>query len=126
MPDKSICEKLLLKPGREISFLNTPDSFRDHAGILPPFAKITDSFENADVILLFVRNLKEISEQFTKIHMNLNENIIFWVGYPKKSGKITSDLDRDYLNIYLNTLGWQGVSLISLDETWSAMRVKRK
>jgi hypothetical protein len=87
MSEKSICERLLLKPGREISFINAPDGFRDQMGELPPFAKISESKEHADVLLLFTRNLSEIAELFSRIVTDLKESTLFWVGISKKERK---------------------------------------
>lgn len=53
----------------------------------------------------------------------------FWIAYQKgASRKSTGDgepaLHRDTLQAALAELGMNGVTLISLNETWSAMRVK--
>lgn len=126
MSEKTISEKLLLKPGRSLFLVNEPESYFNSIGELPPFARQAESAEKADVILLFVRNLAELANLLEEVTRRLQENKVFWVSYPKKAGKFISDLDRDHVNLYLATKGWQGMELIALDDDWTAMRVKRK
>lgn len=126
MSDKTICEKLLLKPGRSLCLLNEPAGFPNSLGSLPSFARFAETLEAADIAILFVRNLAELVKQLECTIARVHEGEILWIAYPKKSGKIPSDLDRDHLNLYLNTKGWQGSALIALDDDWAAMRVKRK
>ena len=46
------------------------------------------------------------------------------VTYPKKTGKIASDLSREVTWQAITPLGWRPVTQISIDETWSALRFK--
>jgi hypothetical protein len=48
-----------------------------------------------------------------------------WIAYPKGASKIKTDVNRDSLWQTLEPLGWAGVRLMALDETWSVMRFKR-
>jgi len=123
MSDRTLAEKLFLKPGRNLVVLNAPQGYPEKLGPLPDFAKIVDSSEPADVLLLFALNSAELSAQFQKTIGLLNAKTVFWVCYPKLSGSLKGDLSREIIVAYTVSLGWKGVFMISLDEDWSAMRL---
>ncbi len=55
----------------------------------------------------------------------LDERSLLWLAYPKGSSKkYQADLNRDSLHALMAKLGLDGVSLVALDEDWSAMRFK--
>jgi len=126
MSEKTITQKLMLKPGRKLLLLNTPSGYAERIGELPPFAKIIELPEAADVIQVFVRDLAELQTWFEKTSSLLTEGAILWVTYPKKSSRIKSNIDRDIVNLYFNDIGWQGTFLVAVDDDWSAMRVRPK
>jgi hypothetical protein len=47
-----------------------------------------------------------------------------WIAYPKKSGPLRSDLDRDLVNRRGHGRGMRAVAQIALDDTWSALRFR--
>jgi len=46
------------------------------------------------------------------------------VAYHKGTSQIKTDINRDSINAYASTLGFQGVAMISINEDWSALRLK--
>jgi hypothetical protein len=126
MVEKSVAQKLFLKPGRTIAIVNAPSGATEILLPLPEFAKMIDTPEIADVVLLFTRDFSDFNRAFLPLAKSIKREAILWVAYPKKSSKITSDLDRDKLNVYAQSLGWLGVFMIAFDEDWSAMRLKPK
>jgi hypothetical protein len=126
MSEKTIPQKLLLKPGRTMAIVNGPETVMPQFVVLPDFARMVEEIELADVVLVFIKNFTEFNAFFRPLTKRLKAETIFWVAFPKKSGTISTDLDRDKLHVYAATLGWQGVSLVAIDEDWSAMRFKSK
>jgi hypothetical protein len=49
---------------------------------------------------------------------------MLWVTYHKGTSKVKTDINRDTINAYASTLGMQGVAIISIDDDWSALRLK--
>jgi hypothetical protein len=47
-----------------------------------------------------------------------------WIAYPKKTGVISSDLDRDHVNRRAQARGMRAVAQVALDDTWSALRFR--
>jgi hypothetical protein len=49
---------------------------------------------------------------------------ILWICYPKKSSEVKTDISRDVGWDVVHKAGWEGVTLISVDDIWSAMRFR--
>jgi ribosomal protein L25 (general stress protein Ctc) len=49
---------------------------------------------------------------------------VLWVSYPKGASKANADINRDTIRKYAQTLGLTTVSLIAVDDVWSALRLK--
>ncbi len=121
MSDKTVIEKLGLKKGERILVLNAPAGVV--LGDLPGEAVLVREKAAGDVVLLFVTGKKELVEQLPSLKGLLNPKGRLWVAYPK-AGQVNTDLNRDIIREYARTIGLEGVSIFSIDETWSALRLK--
>ncbi len=77
-------------------------------------------------VLLFVGNQAELAEQLPPALARLAPDALFWIAYPKQSGTIRSDLNRDVLwkLVTDSGCGLRPVAQVALDETWSALRFR--
>ncbi|TGL97839.1 bacteriocin-protection protein, partial [Leptospira barantonii] len=75
--------------------------------------------------LLFANSSSSLKSAFLKILKSIGTETLLWIAYPKKSSGIKTDLDRDHGWDVLSENGYDGVSLISLNDTWSAARFKK-
>jgi hypothetical protein len=116
-------KKLLIKEGKSHLVVNALNDYNTMLNDLIPDFEISAG-EAFDWLLLFVKNKEQLQEHYIKIKPFISSDTIFWIAYPKKSGKIRTDLSRDkgWDVIYAN--GFRTVSLISLDENWSVMRFR--
>jgi hypothetical protein len=124
MSEKTIAEKLLLKPGRSLLILNAPAGYLESLGPLPDFAKIVPITEPADVVQLFIYSFARLEIELPKTKPYVNAATIFWVCYPKQSGTIKTDINRDVLYVYAESKNWKGIGMFSVNNDWSAMRFK--
>lgn len=124
MPEKTIAEKLLLKPGRCLFVLNAPARYLENIGPLPDFSKIVGKNEAFDVLQLFIKSLADLETELPKAAKLVKAETIFWICYPKKSGAIQTDLNRDLLHAFAALKNWNDGSLFSVNDDWSAMRFK--
>jgi hypothetical protein len=119
----ALADKLLIKDDSKVLLLNAPIGYAKKLEPLPPGATVTDKRgKTADVVVAFVRDsgeLKRLASSFPA----LEEDAVLWVCYPK-GGKAGTDLDRDSLNEALQKHELTGVSLVAVDDTWSAMRFR--
>ena len=123
MSEKPVAQKLLIKEGKKVLFVNEPKGYRDSIG-LPKNIDVAKGVQNADIIQVFVDSRKELEEQLPKLKKCLNTNGMLWVTYKKGSSKIKSDVNRDSIYEYGISIGLQGVAMIAVDESWSALRLK--
>ena len=77
-----------------------------------------------DFIQLFVTSRSELEAQLKDLKPALKPGGLLWVTYPKGTSKIKADINRDTINQYARSIGLQGVAMISVDDTWSALRLK--
>ena len=76
-------------------------------------------------ILLFAESRKALNPKLDKIIPRLAEKAVFWVAYPKKSGKIQSDLIRDEGWEKIAEYQYHVVSSAAINEDWSAVRISK-
>ena len=126
MPEKSIAQKLFVKPGNKLLLVNTPDGYLAQLGELPTGSiPLSDSSCNVGAIQVFVANRAELEMQLHRLKELLAPKGMLWVTYHKGTSTVMTDINRDTINIYAHTLGLLGVAMISIDDDWSALRLKR-
>lgn len=125
MSDQSLLQKLQIKNGRSVLFLNPPPDYTFMLGKIPMDVRILKPKGGpADIIQLFVKNSKELEESLPELPNKLNSGGILWIAYHKGTSDIKTDLNRDRIRRFACTLGWKTVGMISLDQDWSALRLK--
>jgi hypothetical protein len=125
MSDKSIFQKLFIKPGYKFLLVNPPLGYLAQMGEIPQDVIIlSDSSCLVEAIQVFVLNRAELEAQLPRLKELLQPNGMLWVTYHKGSSNVKTDINRDSINTYASTLGMQGVAIISIDDDWSALRLK--
>lgn len=127
MSEKSVAQKLMIKEGRKVLFINPPENYRAILGELPAnVIVLTEVKEPIDIIQLFVTSHQELEKQLPKLKAALATKGILWVSFYKGTSKLKgqSDLNRDSITIYAKTLGLEGVAAISVNDDWSGLRFK--
>ncbi len=125
MAEKTIAEKLQVKPGRKFLLVNPPREYRSVLGQLPAGAKLLQApTEPAESIQVFIANRHELEEQLPQLKSALAPNGMIWVTYYKGTSKTKPDINRDSINSYAQSIGMQGVAMISIDQDWAALRIK--
>ena len=117
-------KKLLIKPGQRVLVLRPEPMIDDAIAVLPDGASRVGRGK-ADVVLLFALDSKALAKDASRAFAALDEGASLWIAYPKLSSKLKTDLTRDRGWEAVTREGWQVVSLIALDETWSAKRYKK-
>ena len=76
--------------------------------------------------LIFVKTESDVKKAAASYIKLLEPDAVSWMAYPKKtSKKYSSNISRDEGWSALGELGYEGVSLISIDEDWSAFRFRK-
>ena len=127
MPDKTVVEKLLIKEGYRVAIVNPPNGYLDSMGKLPEkTTKVEISAGNLDFIQSFITSRKDLEASLQGLKTALKRDGLLWITYPKGTSKTKADINRDSINAYAKTVGLQGVAMISIDDTWSALRLRPK
>ena len=122
---KSILEKMHLKPGQAMAIVNAPAGYESLLVPLPHGCHIERRMDpRASVVQVFVHNMAELEGHLSEIKGQLGANSALWVSYPKGTSGIETDLNRDIIWKYARTIGMDAVSNFSVDEVWSALRLK--
>jgi len=120
---EDIKKKLLIKKGKKHLVLNAPGNYNVQINNLFDDFEFTAD-DGLDWVLLFVRNLAELQKNIASVLALIDSETIFWIAYPKASGKVKTDLSRDAGWDDIFQKGYRTVSLISLDDDYSVMRFR--
>ncbi|MGV3278614.1 hypothetical protein ACFX5K_03090 [Rickettsiales bacterium LUAb2] len=125
----NLLKKLGIKSHRNILILNSYDGFLN---ILNPDHSIDSIITNSDNLLvidfaiIFVNDATEVKNIITDINNKLIGDCILWFAYPKKSSKkYKSNISRDSGFQVLGDYGFEPVSIIAIDEDFSALRFRK-
>jgi hypothetical protein len=126
MSEKSIAEKLSIKPGNKYLLVNAPAGYTADMGKLPEGVELLRvSSGRVEAIQVFVANRAELEAQLPRLAGLLSPKGMLWVTYHKGTSKVKTDINRDTINAYAQSLGLQGVAMISIDDDWAALRLKQ-
>ena len=126
MDQKSVAQKMYIKPKMNGIILNKPEGVStDLFGFESSVQLDAQPDSPLSFIIMFAKSTVAELERNAKQAVNLmGNNTMLWVAYPKKSGSISSELDRDSSVEALDNHGLQGVSQIALNADWSLIRFK--
>jgi len=118
-------KKLHIKSGQTLAVINAPENYISSLIPLPEkaavFTKIT---RNCDFIQYFITSIKELEKALPLCIKAIKEGGSIWLTYPKQSSKLKTDLNRDVIFSIIKMHNFTGVAMVSIDDTWSAFRIK--
>lgn len=135
MAEKLLRDKLGYKAGQAVLLLDLP------AGIANPFGGVEHTLASSayappdsqkldpqkfNLVLGFAHDRAALEVASKVILASVDEDTRVWLVYPKKSGRLKTDLTRDIGWEPMFDAGWIVVSIVSVDETWSAVRFRLK
>ena len=126
MAASSVAQKLQIKGGNRVAIISVPGDYGEIVGSLPEGITLSEGTAGEfDVVHGFFTMHAELADRLEELKLAMGATGILWISYPKRSTKIETDLNRDILRSYLGKNGLRAISLISVDNTWSAMRLKK-
>jgi hypothetical protein len=114
---KSVAAKLGIKPAQSIFLINPPGDYAEMVGGLPPGTTVV-RHRPADVVHLFASSMVELAEHGAEATAAVKPGGLVWISYPKGGPGLKRDMLRDAIE------GWQPVTQVAIDNTWSAMRFR--
>jgi hypothetical protein len=123
---KTPAQKLLMKEGYRVLFVHPPDDIEALLGGLPSGVTVVEGASSPiDFILVFSASRQALESDLPRLKDLLQPSGLLWVAYHKGTSRVKSDINRDSIAAYAQTIGMTPVSLIAIDDDWSALRVKQ-
>ncbi len=122
MPESALAKKMKLKSGLSAAVINAPENYVDalqHNTALSP--TLNGKF---DWIQIFVRDKAELDGLAPKAAKALKPESMLWISFPKGTSKIQTDLTRDKGWESLHALNLKWITLVSVNEAWSAFALR--
>lgn len=125
MPESALVKKLKLKPGQRAAVVNAPERYLKELGPLPEGAQLAEKLSGKfDWVQVFVKNKAELDKLLPRVVGALKPDALLWISYPKGSSKIQTDLTRDKGWDAIGPADLKWITLISVNETWSAFALR--
>jgi hypothetical protein len=121
MPESALAKKMKLKAGARATVINAPAGHLKELAPLPAGVELSEKLQGRfDWIQAFVRTSAELKRLAPRLVKALAEESLLWISFPKGSSGIQTDLTRDKGWDALKGVDLKWVSLISVNDTWSA------
>ncbi len=116
---KPVFQKLGLKPKHRAMVLNQPEDVV--LGNLPAGVQLQKQLDGQfDFILTFCVTLADLVKQLPQLKKFMTKSGMLWVCW--KKGNVT-DMGRDSIGPVVDSIGLEGVSLVSINSTWSSFKL---
>ncbi|MBI5536816.1 MAG: YdeI/OmpD-associated family protein [Deltaproteobacteria bacterium] len=126
MADSPLAARLQIKPDRRILAIHPPPGLIDSLKPLPSGTQLSTTGRGRfDVVIACVVSRKDVDARALGAMVALAQDGILWMVYPKKSSGVATDVTRDHGWDALYQRGYQPVSQVAVDDTWSALRFKK-
>lgn len=105
--------------------LDAPDGYVEHLGLSSKHTHPDEQQAGSyDFVQMFFRSIRDVEVGVAKALHAIKPDGLLWLCYPKGGAKAGTDLTRDKGWETVKAAGYDGIALVSLDETWSAMRFR--
>jgi hypothetical protein len=123
MSERSVAQKLLIREGQRLALVDPPSAGAALLGPLPPGVRIESvAAPETDVVILFVRDRAALEAAWPAVVAAVRPSTILWLGYPKRGHGVATDLTRDHGWAPVHASGYDPVTQVAIDDTWSALR----
>jgi hypothetical protein len=124
---RSLSEKLGIKPGTRVVALGAPRTYRSLLGNLPPGATLHSRLPSTTPFIhRFVSRRKELESDFARLARTLTDDGSLWISWPKKSSGVATDLDENIIRDIGLSLGLVDVKVCAVDDVWSGLKFVRR
>jgi hypothetical protein len=123
MAAASLASKMKRKPGARAAIIGAPPGYEaaSFRGLPPAAARLSGSF---DWIQIFAQDKAHLDKLAPRAARALRPDSILWISFPKGGSNIQTDLTRDRGWDLVRALDLKWITLISINETWSAFALR--
>jgi hypothetical protein len=121
----SFLKKLQIKATFKVKVENAPENAAHIFGEIPADVQFTYAHtDEIDALITFTNSKQELHEQIKRNLPLISSKTVFWVFYPKKSSRISTDLALMKSWEELSDFGLTPCASAAVNETWTALRLK--
>lgn len=122
-PHHSLVDKLGIKEGLAITFINAPDGYEKQIGYLPHTIQNKKKLHGmCDLIQFFTTSQAELEEKLGFLKEHLYPSGMLWISWPKSSSKVKTDLNKNIIREIGLSHGLVDIKVIAIDDTWSSLK----
>jgi hypothetical protein len=114
-----LAAKLQIKPGTQVAVIGLPADGPD----LAPLGSPASNPAAAGAVVAFTRRRDDLTGIAGPAVAAARQDRLTWIAYPK-AGQLGTDLNRDSLASAVAEFGVRPVRQVSLDDVWSALRLR--
>jgi len=123
--NEALIKKLRVPSEGELAVIEPPAGFLEVIGRTEEDTKATASEAGQYAyVQLFAKDIADLERLAPLALRVIHPDGMLWLCYPKGTSKIKTDLNRDRGWSVVQEAGWEGIAMVSLDETWSALRFR--
>lgn len=120
--EKPLAGKLGWKPGATLALVDAPEGFERTLGAAPAGSTLRHGVRGkADLLLWFVRSERELLRALPRLATAGKAGMRVWVGWPKKTSSIATDLTSERVRTAPHALGLVDFKICALDADWSGI-----
>lgn len=124
---RTLPDKLGIKPGTRVIALGAPRTYASLLGRLPQGATLhTRLPDRTQFIHCFVRGQDDLRADFPRLARALMDDGMLWISWPKKASGVSSDLDENVVRQIGLAEGLVDVKVCAVDEVWSGLKFVRR
>ena len=122
--NRSLVEKLGIKEGFRVAFVEPPEDYQITLGSLPPdVVEVRPSEVGLNFVQCFVRRLFDLEKFLPKLKKNLRFDGMLWISWPKGSSGVATDVNENAVREVALKNGLVDVKVCAVDETWSGLKL---
>ena len=123
----SLYKKFQLKENLNAAVINLPVEVEYIFKNIPGITKLTgELFSAFDFIILFAKMKIDIDNFMQCAVKYYKPGVVMWLCYPKKNSGLITELNREESWAAVSDHGFRPVTQISVNDIWSAVRIKPK
>lgn len=122
---RSLVEKLGIKPGFKVAFVDPARDYAQDLGKLPEGVttiKADGPKRELNFIHVFGKSRKEMESKIASLKRHLLPDGMLWVSWPKGSSGVETDLNENILREIGLKNGLVDVKVCAVDDVWSGLK----
>lgn len=120
---KPLLGKLGIKTGQLVYFREAPEEYFKELGKLPDGIFLAKKLNRpVDFIHAFYTKREKLIEDSILFQQYLEQNGMLWISWPKKAGKVKTDVTEDTLREVLLPLNLVDIKVAAITDVWSGLK----